>query len=108
MPKQPSPLLIHDLLYTVNDMGVAICLEAESGQVVWKERLGGNYSSSPIHADGRIYCFNRDGRTTVIRPGRSFKILAVNDLDEELMASPAVADKAIFLRTRTHLYRIEK
>ena len=107
MPNQPSPLLIGDLLYTVNDMGIAICLEAESGQVVWKERLGGNYSASPIYADGRIYFFNRDGRTTVIQPGRSFKILAVNDLDEELMASPAVADKAIYLRTRTRPYRIE-
>jgi outer membrane protein assembly factor BamB len=107
MPNQSSFLLSDDLLYVISDNGIASCVEAATGQIVWKERMKGNYSASPIHADGRIYFFSREGQTTVIKPGREYKVLAVNDLDEELMASPAVAGKALFLRTRNHLYRIE-
>ncbi len=108
VPHQPSFLLIDELLYVVSDNGIAMCVEAETGRSVWKERLGGNYSASLIHADGRIYFFSREGKTTVIRPGREYKVLAVSELDEELMASPAVAGRAFFVRTRSHLYRIEK
>ena len=66
------------------------------------------YSSSPIYADGRIYIFNHDGAGTVIQPGGKFEPLAVNKLDGQCMASPAVADTAPYVRTKTHLYRIEK
>ena len=108
-PCRASPLLIDDLLYTVNAGGIASCLEAETGQLVWKGRLRGNYSSSPIYADGRIYFCNERGIASVLQPGRTFTVLAVNELDgDDLMASPAVAGKSIYLRTRTHLYRIEK
>jgi len=108
MPRQPSLLLIGDLLHMVSDDGVVYAIDAMTGAEVWKDRLDGSYSASPIYADGRIYFFNRDAVTTVIEPGRQFKVLAVNRLDpEQLMASPAVAGKALFLRTRTHLYRIE-
>jgi outer membrane protein assembly factor BamB len=109
MPSRPSPLLIEDLLYMVNSEGIGSCVEARTGQLVWKERVGGNYSASPIYADGRIYFFSQDGVTTVLQPGRQYTVLAVNKLDgEQLMATPAVSGKALFVRTRTHLYRIEK
>ena len=109
VPSRPSLLLIDDLLYMVSSVGMVSCVEAKSGRLIWQERLGGAYSASPIYADGRIYFFNHEGTATVVQPGRKYAVLAVNKLDgEDFMASPAVAGKALFLRTRTDLYRIEK
>lgn len=107
VPTKPSPLLIDGLLYAIADSGAASCLEAETGEVVWSERLSGTYSASPIYVDGRIYFCNEDGETTVLAPGESPEVLAVNRLDGALWASPAVAGQALYLRTDTHLYRIE-
>ena len=105
---KPSHLLIDDLLYVVHDQGTASCLDARTGEPVWQKRLGGNFSASPIYADGKIYFMNEEGMTTVIRPGREFTVLATNRLDDGCLASPAVADRALFIRTTTHLYRIER
>ena len=108
-PNKPSPLLIDGLLYLVSDNGgVATCLEAETGEKVWTKRLSGNFSASPLYANGRIYLCDQDGRTYVLRPGREYEELAVNSLDDGLMASPIAVDKALYLRTKTHLYRIER
>jgi hypothetical protein len=63
--------------------------------------------ASPIYADGRIYCCNNQGKTVVLKPGRTFEVLATSKLDDGFMSSPAVAGKALFLRTKTALYRIE-
>lgn len=108
VPNKPSLLLSGDLLYMVHDSGVVTCLEAKTGAVVWKNRVAGTYSASPIWADRRIYFFNEDGKTTVIEDGRQFKLLAENELADGFMASPAIDGRALFLRTRTHLYRIEE
>lgn len=108
VPAKPSPLLVDGLVYLMHDTGIATCLDATTGEEIWKERIGGEYSASPIYADGRIYFFSQEGVTTVIAPGRTLKILAENKLDEGFMASPAVAGRALFLRTKTHLYRIER
>ena len=105
---KPSILLIDDLIYMINDVGIASCVEAKTGEVVWQKRIGGEYSASPVYADGRIWLFSEDGKTTVIRPGRTFELLAENQLAEGFLASPAIAGKSFFLRTRTHLYRIEE
>jgi outer membrane protein assembly factor BamB len=105
---KPSILLIDDLIYMIGDAGVATCVEAKTGQQVWQQRIGGEYSASPVYADGKIWLFSEDGKTTAIKPGRIFETLAENKLDEGFLASPAIAGKAFFLRTRTHLYRIEK
>jgi outer membrane protein assembly factor BamB len=105
---KPSILLIDDLIYMIGDAGVATCVEAKTGQQVWQQRIGGEYSASPVYADGKIWLFSEDGKTTAIKPGRAFETLAENKLDEGFLASPAIAGKAFFLRTRTHLYRIEK
>jgi hypothetical protein len=74
---------------------------------VWTDRIGGSYAASPIYADGRLYFFSQEGKTTVLKPGRAFIPLATNSLADGFMASPAVSGKALFLRTRTSLYRIE-
>ena len=109
VPAQPSFLLIGDLLYLVNNDGLALAIDARTGTEIWRERLGGSFSASPVYADGRIYFFNRESVATVIEPGREFKVLAVNHLDgEQLMASPAVAGKALIVRTESHLYRVEQ
>lgn len=107
VPRRASPLIVDDLIYMVDDSGVAACVEAHSGQEVWRKRLGSNFSASPIHADGRIYFFDQDGKATVVRAGREYEVLATNQLDDGFMASPAVSGDALYLRTRSHLYRIE-
>jgi outer membrane protein assembly factor BamB len=108
VPLRPSLLLIEDLLYMVNETGVASCLEAQSGQRVWQQRLGKEYTASPMYADGRLYFFDQEGSGHVLQAGREAKVLANNRLDDGCMASPAVAGKALYVRTRTHLYRIEQ
>ena len=107
-PKMPSPLLVHGMLFMVNDGGVATCLDAANGKEYWQERVGSEFSASLLYGDGRVYSFDRDGKTTVFRPARTFEVLATNRLADGFMASPAVSGKALILRTRTHLYRIEE
>jgi outer membrane protein assembly factor BamB len=107
VPTRGSVLLHDDLIYMVDDGGIASCVEAKSGQDVWRKRIGGNYSAAPLYADGRIYFFSEEGKTTVIAPGREMKMLAENQLDAGFMASPAVIDNALILRSKTHLYRVE-
>jgi outer membrane protein assembly factor BamB len=119
VPARPSLLLVGDLLYMVNDSGVASCLEADSGQVVWQKRLGGAHYASPLcispqgrgeiqRGEGRIYFFDDEGISHVLGTGREAKILSRNRLDDGCMASPAVAGSSLFVRTKTHLYRIEE
>ena len=106
-PNKPSILLLDGLIYMVNDGGVLTCLDAKTGEEVWKNRLTDSYSASPIAAGGRIYFFSEDGRATVIEAGREFKKVAENMLSDGFMASPAVDGKALYLRTKSHLYRVE-
>ncbi len=106
-PTMPSPLLVGDELYFVSDNGVFTCLEAHTGREHYRERLSGNFSSSPMFADGRIYLANREGATYVVSPGKSFKLLSENKLPDGILATPAAVDGAIFLRTETTLYRLQ-
>jgi len=108
IPNKPSLLLVNDLIFMVDDSGLAGCLRANDGTEVWRERIGGNYSASPIYGVGRIYFFSEEGKTIVVEAGPQFKKLAENKLDSGFMASPAVTGKALILRTKTHLYRIEE
>jgi outer membrane protein assembly factor BamB len=107
-PTMPSPLLVGDELYFANDGGVFTCLDAKTGAEHYRERLGGNYSSSPTFADGKIYVHNREGLTTVIKPGKQFEVIEKNQLPGKIFASLAAVDHALFLRTDTALYRIEQ
>lgn len=115
VPEEPSPILVGDLLYMVSGQGAASCIEAGSGRILWTEQIGGNYESSPICAKGgakggaedRIYFFSTQGKTTVLKAGAEYEVLATNRLEEGFMASPAVSGNSLFLRTKTHLYRIE-
>ena len=102
-----SPLLVDGLIYTAAEENYVTCIDAATGQVVWTEGIGGKFAASPLYADGRLYFFDQKGTTTVLKPGRALEVLATNTLDGGFMASPAVAGKSFFLRTRTHLYRVE-
>ena len=105
-PLTPSPLLVGDELYVVNDGGIATCVDARTGTIVWQSRLGGTYSASPVFAGGHIYIPAEQGVVTVIAPGKEPRRVAANKLDGGLLASMAVAGRAIFLRSDTHLYKI--
>ena len=108
VPSRSSELLIGDLIFMTSEAGIASCLDATTGKAIRQQRLKGEFSSSPLHADGRIYSSNQDGATYVLSDDRDFKLLATNLLDAGCMASPAVYDKALYVRTKTHLYRIQK
>lgn len=106
-PTMPSPLLIGDELYFANDGGIFTCLDAKTGAEHYRERIGGNYSASPTFADGKIYVHNREGLTTVLKPGKQFTVLEKNQLPGKIFASLAAVDHALYLRTDTALYRLE-
>jgi len=105
-PLTPSPLLVGDDLYIVNDNGIASALDAKTGAVHWQQRLGGTFSASPVFADGHLYFTSEDGETTVVAPGRQFQKLTVNRIDEPTLASLAISGGSIFIRGESHLYRI--
>jgi outer membrane protein assembly factor BamB len=108
VPLDVSPLLVGNELLTISDAGIATCYDAATGKTHWLQRLGGKFWASPVLADDKIYCLDAEATTTVLAAGPEFKRLAVNKLDGQAQASPAIVDRAIFLRTATHLYRIEE
>jgi outer membrane protein assembly factor BamB len=107
IPKTPSLISQDGLVYLVSDDGIALCIDAKTGENVWRNRLGGNFSASPILVGDKLYFCSEEGITTVIRAGRTFEKIASNDLEEPTLASPAAVDGALFIRTATALYRID-
>ena len=103
-----SPLLVDGLIYMAAEESFVSCFEAATGNVIWTERVGGKFAASPVYADDRLYFFSQEGKTTVLKPGRAFEVLASSELEDGFMASPAVFGRAFYLRTRTHLYRVEE
>ncbi|MHC4212679.1 MAG: outer membrane protein assembly factor BamB family protein [Planctomycetota bacterium] len=107
-PLTPSMLLIDSELYFVSDKGLVTCVDAVTGKQYWQKRISGKYSASPVFANGRIYITSEKGKTHVIKADKKFKLLAENDLQEKTFASLALSDRTIFIRTESHLYRIEQ
>jgi outer membrane protein assembly factor BamB len=106
VPTMPSPLLVRNELYFVDDGGFLTCLDARSGEELWRERLGGNFCSSPIFADGKIYLGSREGVVSVIAPGRKFTLLGRNEMPGAIMATPAAVGNALYVRTERALWCI--
>jgi len=104
----PSPLYHDRHLYVVTDGGIARCLEADSGKVLWENRLGGSFKSSPVRQADRIYACDESGKTFVFKTGPKFELIAENPLGEGAFASPVVLERQILLRTYRHLYCIEE
>jgi outer membrane protein assembly factor BamB len=107
VPQIPSPLIVGEDLFLVSDDGIASCRDVASGTLHWLQRLGGNYSASPVHAEGRIHLQSEQGVCTVISASREYRQLGSTDLAEPILASCAFADGAVFIRTEGSLYRIE-
>ena len=101
-----SPVLVHGLLFLVGEYGEAVCLEAETGQTLWRERLPGQYRASVLADDRHVYFSNTKGMTTVVACDRLFRKVATNELGEPLSASFAVADGDFYVRTERNLFRI--
>ncbi len=109
-PYIPSPIHYKGRIYVLLDGGFLACYDALTGEQVYKKtrlRKGGNYTASPWAYNDKIFCLSEDGDTTVIEAGPKFKIVGVNDLDELCMASPAIVEGSLFIRTASRLYRID-
>jgi outer membrane protein assembly factor BamB len=106
VPMMPSFLYDAGLLLCVKETGVATCLDAGDGKVVWEHKLGGAYSASPVLAEGHIYCLAENGTTVVFAAAREYKELARNTLERVCRASPAFSSGRIFIRTADKLYCI--
>jgi len=107
-PHTPSTIVVGDELYFVSDGGIATCADAKTGTVHWSERLGGDFSASPIAAEGRIYFQNEVGVGYVVKAGTTYELIARNDLAERSLASYAVADGTLYIRTDGHLWKVTK
>jgi len=107
VPKSSSPIIVDNLLFMVDGKGIASCLEAESGEVLWQERLGGNFSASPIHAEGKLYFPSEEGVIHVLEAAKHFRSLAENDMGERIFATLVPTDGAFFIRTEHHLFKIQ-
>jgi outer membrane protein assembly factor BamB len=101
-------LYVKPYLFLVTETGLAECIKAATGEVLWTERLKGKHSASPVWADGRIYFLSEQGATTVIESGPKYKVFATNELNEKCCASPAVSHNSIFIRSNKNLYCIAK
>ncbi len=108
MPHSPSPLLVGEELYVVSDKGIGSCIDAKTGEIHWQERLEGNYSASPMFAEGRVYFQDENGTTIIVEASKEYTELARNSLneDERTFASYAVEGNSLLLRSENHLYRI--
>lgn len=106
VPGTPSLLLVDSELYMVSDAGVASCLDAKTGRMHWQKRIGGNYSASPVYAEGRIYLQDEEGTGVVLAAGCTFEQIARNPIGSRTLASYAIDQGALFIRSEKHLYRI--
>jgi len=107
-PHTPSMLLVDNEIYMLADKGVLSCFDALTGEQHWQERIGGNYSASPVYADGKIYIQSEEGTGQVFKAGKTYEKLGDTGFAERTLASVAIGDGAIFVRTEKHLYRIQK
>jgi outer membrane protein assembly factor BamB len=105
-PGTASPLFYRERVYALNSAGVLNCADAASGDLLWQERLKGPFSASPVAADGKIFAVNEAGTAFVVQAGDAPKVLGVNPMNETILATPAIADRAVFLRSDQHLYCI--
>lgn len=108
IPQITTPIIVDGFLYMVHERGALSCLDAMTGEVIWKEKLRGQFNASPVFAGGHIYIPEVRGTVYVLKPGNSFQLVAENKMDGTLKATPAYVDGNIILRTENHLYRIGK
>lgn len=111
LPNAPSPLLYDGILYLVKDGGIATAVDPATGQILKQARLTGaldTYYASPVGGAGKVYMLSQTGKVTVLKAGKEWEILALNDMEEETFSTPALAGNRMYLRTRTALYCFEE
>ncbi|MGE0533414.1 MAG: PQQ-binding-like beta-propeller repeat protein [Pirellulales bacterium] len=107
-PYVPTPIAKDSLVFLWSDQGVATCIVAATGEVVWQNRVGGKFYGSPICIEDRLYCISTDGEVVVLSAGPEYVELARNNLGEGSHSTPAVADGVLYLRTFSHLFSLGK
>ena len=107
VPQIPTPVIVDDKMYMVHDRGMVTCLDVKTAEVIWKEKLKGNFNASPIYAAGNIYFFNVKGENTIIKPGDSFQKVAENKINGMVKAMPVFVNNKMILRTEKFLYLIQ-
>lgn len=105
-PYVPTSVAKGGLLFTFHDRGLVSCLRSATGERLWEEKPAGRFFSSPVWADGRLYCITMDGDVVVVRAAETYELLAINPLGETSHATPAIADGRMYLRTYSHLFSI--
>jgi outer membrane protein assembly factor BamB len=111
VPQVPSTLLYQNVLYMINDSGILISFDPVTGNVIKQGRLHGaidKYFSSPVAADDKVFLIGQGGQVSVLKAAGDWQVLAVNELDDECYATPAIADGRIYIRTRSALYSFGK
>lgn len=110
-PYMPTPILYGPYFYTCSNSGILACYEAATGKEIYKKRMGGggeSYTASPVAADGKIYCTSEQGTVRVVKAGPVFELLAVNELNDYVMATPAISNGALFVRSQHYLFALGK
>ena len=105
-PYVPTSVPYGDLLFLWSDKGIVTCVKTASGEVVWKKRVGGNYSGSPIRAGNAIYCVSEDGEVVAVAASDKYELLGRSQLDKPSRSTPAVSGERMYLRTYSHLFSI--
>ena len=105
-PYTPTPIIYGDLLYVCSDNGVLTAYDAKTGQQIYQERLPSSFSASPIAADGKLFLASQDGDVFVVKAGRTFELLATNPMGQPLMATPAISNDLLIVRTENYIYAI--
>jgi outer membrane protein assembly factor BamB len=105
-PYTPTPIIYGDLMYAVADNGVLTTYDAKSGAMIYQQRLASSFSASPVATDGKIYLSSEDGDVFVVRAGPKFELLATNVMGQPLMATPAISDGLLILRTKDFVYAV--
>ena len=103
----PTPIVYGELLYTCSNQGVLTAYNAKTGERVYQERLGGTggaFTASPVASDGKIYLSSEDGDVFVVKAGSKYELLSKNPVGEVMMATPAISDGLLIVRTVSHLY----
>jgi outer membrane protein assembly factor BamB len=106
LPEVPSPLVYRGRVYLLKEGGIVSCLDATTGKLIYRERLGstGAYFASPVAGDGKLYAAAHSGVVTVVAAGDTLKVLTRADLGENILATPAIADRRLYVRTENHLF----
>jgi outer membrane protein assembly factor BamB len=106
IPTLSSPVVVDGKIYVISELGILSRIDPASGETEDSIPLKGNFTASPVHADGHLYCLSEDGEAMVVRLGKPMEIVARNKLDDGFLASPALDVDSLYLRTKSHVYRI--